>query len=286
MPYKLLCIDESGLTRLELSRRLKDLDIAVVNAKDGIAVQNALELNYFSAFVCAVNSEGFRELDYVNQVKLRPEYRDTPIIVISRFTDRKFILKAVELGVQEYIAKPYDDEMLATRIASVLSAQPVKPGIEEDIIIFNFIEMFNREVKAASRGCYPMSVMFGTIVSQLSYKQDDNELEEIIKNLYKVIKTKLRDTDSIFLYGDGKLAMILPFADQAGVGVVQDKIKAVFDSHAVLRPFSYEFEFVAGSASFPEDGKIQQKLIEKAKSRLDVNIGSVRQRISEANVYA
>lgn len=284
MAYKILCIDESGLTRLDLSRRLKDLSVTVINAKDRAGIQNALELNYFTLFVCTINSGAFKEFDYVKELKLRPEYRETPVIVISQFTDRKCILRAVELGAQEYIIKPYDEEVLANKICGVLGVQQPRTSLsgmlEEDIITFNFSEMFNKEVKAASRGAYAMSILFGAISNTVFPKGNENVLREITMNLYRAIKTKLRDTDSIFYEGNGKIAIILPFADQSGLRVVDERVKNIFEHHSLIKPYTLEYRFITGSASFPEDGKIQHNLLEKAKHNLDMNTKKAHQNIS------
>ncbi len=276
MAYKILCIDELGSTRLELFAKLKEPGILVINARNRMEIQSALNNNYFSVLLCVINSESFRELEYISEIKQRVEYKEVPVIVISKFADRKYILKAVELGAQEYIAQPFDKEVLLAKILGVLGwkqssvSGPQRP--DEDMISFSFTEMFNKEIKAASRGGYPVSVILGSVVSRISLYKNDQELTELTVNLHKVIKTKVRDTDTVFFYGNGRLAILLPFADQSGVKVVEEKIKNVFETHSVLKPVSSEYRLITGAVSFPEDGKIQQNLLEKLKKSLDTNV--------------
>lgn len=271
MLYNVLCIDESGTTGIELLEMLSKLNIKVVNAKDKVSVSDVENKFDFSAIICIVESEELRELDYIKDLKLKDFFCNLPVIAISNYPDRRCILKAIDSGVNEFIAKPYNKDILLNKICGLLGIDKVKECNrldylnEEDIITFSFSEMFNKEVKAASRGGYPVSIMLANIASRLNDSVNVINVNEITNNLYRVTKTKLRDTDTVFVYGKSGLAMLLPFADKQGAITVDGKIKHAFENHTLLKDYNVEYKLITSIASFPEDGKIQQKLLEKAQ---------------------
>lgn len=46
--------------------------------------------------------------------------RKTPVIIVTAFSDPQVRQKASELGISDYFVKPFDDEVLIDRIASLL----------------------------------------------------------------------------------------------------------------------------------------------------------------------
>ncbi len=136
-------------------------------------------------------------------------------------------------------------------------------GEKSDVVMFNFPEMFNKEIKAASRGNYPVSVLLVTLVPMDPECFNEDEQKEASLAVYKVAKTKLRDTDSLFFLGKDSLALILPFTNSGETIFVEEKIIRFFETHTLLKPYSSKFKLHIVGICFPEDGKIQSKLLEK-----------------------
>lgn len=57
----------------------------------------------------------------INEVRSDLRYEDLKIMVISTLKEKKVILKALELGAEDYIAKPIDRDILSDKINSLIS---------------------------------------------------------------------------------------------------------------------------------------------------------------------
>jgi len=85
-------------------------------------------------------------LYFINEVRSDLKYEDLKIVVISTLKEKKVILKALELGAEDYIAKPIDRDILSDKINTLISDTQlyslpllgVKPDAKYSPIEFDF----------------------------------------------------------------------------------------------------------------------------------------------------
>ncbi|MCX7708762.1 MAG: response regulator [Clostridia bacterium] len=274
MSRHILCVDELGITRIELSEMLKKFKVQVSSVKNEVEALNYLHdpNNKVNAIVWTVNSIDLKDFDSIKRVKSKEIYKNLPVVIVSKFTDRKYVIKAIESGACEYIAKPYDELTATKKICGILGI-PLETNkgqrLDEDIVMFNFGEMFTREVKAASRGKYALSLMLVSVIPEAKSNPHAGDANEIVEVIHKVIKLKLRETDTVFFYGDGNLIILLPFADRNGIQIVDKKVRNVYDTHTMIKQKNEGYDLIVSTVSFPEDGKIKEKLLEKLEKNFD-----------------
>lgn len=274
MRYNLLCIDEIGVTRIELNNILKNLNINILNVKDlSEAVYMHKDGKFsFNAVIWDLNSSELDNLDYIKELKNKEEFKDIPVIVTSKFTDKKYVVKAIQVGAREYIAKPFEDTVVLQKVCKLLDipySKAAKKNMEDDIITFNFSEMFNKEIKSAGRGEYPLTIMLASLSADDLEKDGQQTASEVTGLINKVLKTKLRDTDSVFFYSTNSLIMLLPFADRAGAECIKDKILDIYETNPLIKQKSDGYRLITASVSYPEDGKIKDRLLEKLEEEMD-----------------
>lgn len=274
MHYNILSVDELGITRIELASMLRNLKVSIINVKDEIDTLNLLqERKDINAIVWTINSLDLRDYESIKRLKSKEAYKHIPVIIVSKFTDKKYIIKAIESGAIEYIAKPYIKETVLKKICRILGV-PMEKTInkitEEDIVVFNFSEMLNKEIKSAGRGGYDMSILMASIAPESSRIITQDNGEELIALINIVMKGKLRETDTIFEYGVNNLIMLLPFAGKDGIKSVDKKIREIFNTHSLIKQKNDgNYFLVTASVTFPTDGKIRDNLMEKLEKKLD-----------------
>jgi two-component system, sensor histidine kinase and response regulator len=277
MNYNILSVDEIGTTRIELASILKNLNINIINVKDEFETINTLRgQKDLHAIIWTINSIDLKDYDVIKRLKSREEYKNIPVIIVSRFTDKKYIIKAIEAGATEFIAKPYDKDTVVKKIGRILGISIEKTmdkSPEEDIVVFNFSEMLSKEIKSASRGGYEMSIMMVSVTQDNSIVNAKDISEELVALINKIIKVRLRETDTIFSYGTNNLVILLPFAGNEGSMVVEEKVKDVFLNHSLIKQKNTDnYSLITASVSFPCDGKIKDKLLEKLEKKLSENM--------------
>lgn len=277
MRFNILTVDEFGMTSIELTGMLKNFNVYIKNVKDADEVETTFKDNKtnYTAIVWAMNSVDYSVFDAIKHLKGKEEFKTIPIIVISKFTDKRYIIKAIESGAVEYIAKPYNEETVLNKLCRILGIPFEKSAgnmLDEDILTFNFKEMFNKELKAASRGSYPFSLIMATILHKADYGAELEDVESTIKLINRVIKNNLRETDSSFQYTGNNLMILLPFANKEGVKCIEKKLNDIYESNSMIKKKNKGYLFVTASITYPDDGKIKHVLLQKLEEEFDTNI--------------
>lgn len=276
----ILLVDEVGIVKIEINNILRNYGIEIAHVKDGVEVLNYLHLykDKVKLILWSYVSQDYSDFDTIKSIKSKEIYQAIPVAMISKLTDRKYIIKAIEAGVSEFIAKPYDEETVIKKIDKLLG-NILLGGTErdqEDVLMYTFSDMLNREIKAAGRGNHPLTIMLSTVVDNYGTAKNVNEYYEVIDSIIKVIRSKLRDTDTVFYYGSNNIIILLPFCDKAGSTIVEQKVKSIFNSHTIIKTKNRGMSLITSSVTFPDDGKIKDRLLEKLTREL-VNISNSAQ---------
>ncbi|HJW02067.1 MAG TPA: HD domain-containing phosphohydrolase [Azospira sp.] len=93
-----------------LGRRVGTLDVAV-NGKEGLA---AFQRGEYDVVVTDIKMPEMDGLEMASQIKATE--RAVPIIVVTAYSDRDYLMRAIDLGVDRYVTKPIDPDALLTAI--------------------------------------------------------------------------------------------------------------------------------------------------------------------------
>jgi two-component system, chemotaxis family, chemotaxis protein CheY len=112
MAKTILVVDDSGTVRQQVSMALKQAGFAIVEAADGEEALAALEANRIDMVVCDVNMPVLNGLEMVEKVKLRPEHKALPILMLTTEGQPSMIKRAKQAGAVGWIVKPFDATQL------------------------------------------------------------------------------------------------------------------------------------------------------------------------------
>jgi chemosensory pili system protein ChpA (sensor histidine kinase/response regulator) len=127
-----MVVDDSLTVRRISERLLEREGYQVSTAKDGVdAIQQMHEVipDLIIADIEMPRMDGF---ELSKQLRSDPRTRSIPIIMVTSRMAEKHRRHALELGVEAFFGKPYDDEELLGRIAELLKQTPAaQPQIDE-----------------------------------------------------------------------------------------------------------------------------------------------------------
>jgi putative two-component system response regulator len=110
----LLYVEDDDEIRAQLAkflgRRVKKLDTAA-NGREGLAL---FESGQHDVVVTDIKMPEMDGLEMAARIK--SSYRDVPIIVITAFSERDYLMRAIELGIDRYVTKPIDPDALVAAI--------------------------------------------------------------------------------------------------------------------------------------------------------------------------
>lgn len=117
----ILIVDDIEMNRQLLSVILKD-SYDVLEAANGYEALNVLKREYRNIALIMLDivmpvMDGF---DFLECVKKKEEMRDIPIVFVTSETYRDNILKGIEKGVCDVIAKPFDPELILHRVNQLI----------------------------------------------------------------------------------------------------------------------------------------------------------------------
>ncbi|MBX7100463.1 MAG: response regulator [Myxococcaceae bacterium] len=118
---KVLIVEDSRATRELVSATLSAMGLEVVSAQNGFDALKLLPRHRFSLIITDINMPDINGLELINFVKRNPNYRDTPLFVITtegREVDRQ---RGLQLGASEYLVKPFQSELLGALVKRYLA---------------------------------------------------------------------------------------------------------------------------------------------------------------------
>jgi two-component system, OmpR family, phosphate regulon response regulator OmpR len=126
-PAHLLVVDDDDRIRTLLKRYLSGLGHAVTVAKDAANARALIDSLVFDLIILDVMMPGEDGVSLTRALRLE---RDTPIILLTARGDANHRIEGLSAGADDYLAKPFEPEELALRIASVLKRARPAPAVD------------------------------------------------------------------------------------------------------------------------------------------------------------
>jgi signal transduction histidine kinase len=118
---KILVVDDERLNRLLLCTNLQESGYRVETAEDGKQALRMLRAEPFDAVLLDLvmpNMDGYQALA---EIKGDEVLRRIPVIVISSTDEMESIVRCIEMGAVDYLAKPFNPVLLHARIHASLA---------------------------------------------------------------------------------------------------------------------------------------------------------------------
>jgi len=121
---KILIVDDEAFMRSVLSGIVKHLGfLGVSEARDGKSALDMLNSKPFDVCFCDWEMPGMSGIDLYKEIQNKEEFKDLTFIMITGHTEADKVQEAIECGIKEYIAKPFNENVIRKKIISVLSAK-------------------------------------------------------------------------------------------------------------------------------------------------------------------
>jgi adenylate cyclase len=119
-PGFILAVDDLQENRELVARNLSRSGHFVITAASGEEALRALEQSDIDVVLLDLLMPGMDGREVLRRIKERPEWRATPVIVISGSQDMDGIIECIEAGADDYLFKPFNPVLLQARIKAGL----------------------------------------------------------------------------------------------------------------------------------------------------------------------
>ena len=118
-PRVLVVDDEAGI-RSVIRRTLQRLEMDVVEAAGGFEAGMLVHQQAPDLMTIDLAMPGLSGFDVIRVIRKQPEFNDVRLLVISGLPEPE-LEKAVALGANDYLTKPFDADMLLAKVQKLLN---------------------------------------------------------------------------------------------------------------------------------------------------------------------
>ncbi|MBI5830827.1 MAG: response regulator transcription factor [Armatimonadetes bacterium] len=129
---RILVVDDDFEARLLIARMLEASGYVATAAADAEEAIAALRGGRFDLVLLDVLLPDFDGFECCRRVR---DFSHVPIIMVTALNDTKSIVRGLETGADDYIAKPFDREELVSRIRAVLRRANRTPRAEAPLAL-------------------------------------------------------------------------------------------------------------------------------------------------------
>ncbi len=290
MTDHILVVDDSNEARFYLKTHLEDDGYSVSTTESGT---ECLQLLREKKVVPDLILLDFRmpELNGIETLKILKD-DDTlaviPVIMISASETNAAVIEAIDMGASDFVVKPIEFPVLASRIRSALrlrrSLEELESLNEKFKVLAttdsltecynrrHFFELSNKEVAKALRTKNRLSLIMLDIDS---FKQVNDNFghavgDKAIAKLSLVCKEQCRESDIIGRIGGEEFAICCPNADLEGLYGLAERIREHFAAEKIYYGAKQSFSMTVslGLAEFVEEDHSISETLKRADTHL------------------
>ncbi|MCX6549295.1 MAG: response regulator [Holophagaceae bacterium] len=116
----ILTVDDSSTMRQMITFTLKGGDFDVLEAGDGVEALEVAQGKKLALIITDVNMPRMDGITLVHRLRALPEFKFTPILVLTTESDASMKQKGKEAGATGWIVKPFSPEKLMDTVNKVI----------------------------------------------------------------------------------------------------------------------------------------------------------------------
>jgi diguanylate cyclase (GGDEF)-like protein len=244
-----------------LSFNLSEQGFRVFVAANGAEAVKKLEIVAVDMIVCDIMLPVMDGLAFRERLLEKPALRDTPFIFLTAKTLPEDQIRGLSMGVDEYVTKPFDPQVLVARIKAVLHRRETYARVARLDPLTGLLNRqsleraVDRELARIKRYPAVASIVFLDIDG---FKQVNDQFghaagDRALVNLAAALTKDVRSVDIIGRFGGEEFILFFPETSKdAAIGIV-DRMHHRFQELSKSDGCGM-LTFSAGIAEAPEDG--------------------------------
>lgn len=272
----ILVLDDSRIVLGKIKEILRKANYKIVTAENGKEGLLRLEEVLPDLIISDIMMPEMDGYTFCKKVRENPVTKFTPFIFLSTREALQDKLQGFEMGADDYLTKPFNDEELLTRVLSSLRKMDALLKLSHEDALTgvanhrSFQENLDREIKRCGRQKTKLSMAifdidhFKKFNDTYGHKVGDFVLFEFAQ----FFKKKIRETDFFARYGGEEFALILPDTEKKGAFAFIDRFRQQLSDREIINPLNksekLRITFSGGISEFPTDAESKDKLIQLA----------------------
>ena len=204
----------------------------------------------FELAIVSMALEGFDPLRICSQMRTVDQTRSIPIILVAEDSDRQQVVKALDLGVNDFIMRPIERHELAARVKTQIRRQRYTVELRESLnstmamaVIDELTGLYNRRyferhlamvLSKAQEQDRDMAVM----LLDIDYFKPVNDTyghdvgDAVLKEFATRLQRNIRGVDLACRYGGEEFVVVMPDTDARQANAVAERVRSAMADEA------------------------------------------------------
>lgn len=246
----LLCEDrQNAADRMMVSMRANHI---VDQVADATKLISTISEGQYEVLVLSLGLEGHDALRLVSQMKSNEKCRALPILLLAETTDDARVLRALDMGVNDYLIRPVDRNELAARVSTQVRKKRYQERLRENVqasmelaIVDPLTKLHNRryfqnQLQALLHESKPRSVPVSLAVIDIDHFKSVNDThghdvgDEVLRETAERLRKVVRGIDILARFGGEEFVIVMPDTEAFAAGRVAERLRAAIEK----KPFA------------------------------------------------
>ena len=148
VPGVLLIVDDDAINRDVLTRRLTRQGHLVQSASNGHDALRLMQETAFDLILLDVMMPGMDGYEVLRHIRADDPLHHVPVIMISVVSEMQSVVRCIEAGAEDYLAKPFNPTLLKARIGASLEK---KRGRDRENVLFEQLQENYKKLQEVER---------------------------------------------------------------------------------------------------------------------------------------
>ena len=148
VPGVLLIVDDDAINRDVLTRRLTQQGHIVQSASNGHDALRLMQETAFDLILLDVMMPGMDGYEVLRHIRADDPLHHVPVIMISVVCEMQSVVRCIEAGAEDYLAKPFNPTLLKARIGATLEK---KRGRDRENALFAQLQENYKKLQEVER---------------------------------------------------------------------------------------------------------------------------------------
>lgn len=276
---KILVVDDEPEILMALEKRLSHAGYQVFSVSDGINVLAKVKEIRPDIIILDIMIPGFDGIEIKRKLNADMSTAGIPVIFLTARDRTLDKVEGLQMGVDDYITKPFDSKELLARINSVLNRRQFYENISmtDGLTGVYNVSFFKKQFPLFFHMAKRYKRMFSLAIIDINNLKDINDRyghtsgDFVLKKIASAIKKTSRKSDIITRYGGDEFAVILPESDEKFAAKAMERVREKINSKKFFvknGAIKISFSVSIGTATYSEDITNENQLFELADANM------------------
>jgi two-component system cell cycle response regulator len=243
---QVLLVDSRASSQERIIRALKPVAEVTAISDPQAAVFEAAE-NPFDMVIINGNSNDYDPLRLCSQLRLLERTRFLPLLLVTELGQEDMVIRALDLGVNDYIIRPIDPNELVARTLTQIKRkryndrlrssvrQSIELAVTDGLTGLNNRRYLDNHLKTlfnrAAARARPLSVCITDIdrFKQVNDTYGHDMGDEVLKEFARRIRSTVRGADLACRYGGEEFVVVMPDTDPISAAAIAERLRRIIE---------------------------------------------------------